>query len=233
MWRPEDRIRALSTCAAALVLGLACATTPRPVEFQGGGDGPDTADGLYRVRTTQIAVAFLKPGADFARYDGVMIDPVTVSFKRGSHALSADSVEQLESIFRDALARQLGRSNVYQVVSEPGAGTLRVSGHLVDLEVRAPDSSLRDMIFVMDAGEMTLLLNVADSQSGEPLARVADRRKIRPQSAGVTGMYESTPVNNWGAVREISDRWARVLREGLDDLHSLPVPAAPAPSAGG
>ncbi len=233
MGRPEDRIRALASCAAALTLGLACTTAPRPIEFEAGRDGPDTADGLYRVRASRVAAAYLKPGAVFARYDQVMIDPVTVSYRRGQAGLSPESMAQLKDIFQKALERQIGRSSVYTVATERGPSTLRVSGHLVDLVVRAPPSHAREMIFQMDAGEMTLLLDVRDSQSGEPLARVADRRRVRPESAAIGGMYQSTPVNNWGAVREITANWARVLREGLEDLHTLPVPSLPPTAVGG
>jgi len=227
------RIRALAVVATALVLALGCATTPRPVQFEGGGDGPDTADGLYRVRTTRVAAAFLKPGADFAGYDALIIDPVTVSYKSGQTGLSPEAMQRLKDIFHEAFARQLGRSSVYSVVTEPGPSTLRVSGHLVDLVVSAPPPRGREMMFVVEAGQMTLLLDARDSQSGEPLARISERRAVRPESAAIGGMYESTAVNDWGAVREIADRWARVLRDGLDDLHTLPVPAAPAAAVGG
>ena len=233
MERTRNRNRVLATVAAALALGLACETTPRPVRFDGGGDGPDTADGLYRVQTTQIAAAYLKPGAEFARYDKLLIDPVSVSYKSGQYGLSPESTKRLKDIFHEALERQLGRSSVYSVVTEPGPSTLRVSGHLVDLVVSAPPPRGRDMMFVVEAGERTVLLAVRDSQSGAPRARIADRRAVRPESAAIGGMYQSTAVNDWGAVREITARWARVLREGLDDLHTLPVPPAPAASVGG
>lgn len=233
MERNGDRIRAVAILSTALVLALACATTAQPVRFETGADGPDTADGLYRVRTTRIAAAFLKPGADFARYDKVIIDPVTVSYKSGQAGLSSEAMQRLKDIVHQAFARQLGRSSVYSVVTEPGPSTLRVTGRLVDLVVSAPPPRGRDTMFVVEAGQMTLLLDVRDSQSGEPLARIADRRAVRPESAAIGGMFQSTAVNDWGAVREIADRWARVLRDGLDDLHTLPVPAAPAAAVGG
>jgi hypothetical protein len=109
---------------------------------------------------------------------------------------------------------------------------LRVSGHIVHLVVTAPPFRGGEVNFVFDAGELTLILDVRDSESHEPLARIADRRAIRPEGTSIASVYRSGPVNNWGALREIFDRWARILREGLDELHTLPrvpPPDAPAP----
>ena len=87
------------------------------------------------------------------------------------------------------------------------------------------------MDFVLAAGEMTLTLDVRDSRTGAPLARMADRRNIVPASRQTVGGHASTAVNNWGAVREICNDWARILQDGLDDLHQLPIP--PPPSSAG
>jgi hypothetical protein len=212
-----------------MALAVACSTSPRPVVFE--GNAPATADGLYRVQTRQVGVAYVKPGADFAAYDKVRVAPVTVSYK-GGFTLDPERKKRLQGIFQDAFARQLGRSEVFTVVDAPGPRTLRVAGHIVDLLVSIPPRSTPggEFDYIMDAGAMTLVLDVRDSVSGEPLARVADRRAIRPTAAGAQRLYRSTPVNNWGAVRDLASNWARVLRNGLDDLHALAVPREPDPS---
>jgi len=227
------RIGVLLAFALGLALDPGCASGPRPIEYEARKGLPSTADGLYRVRTRRVSAAFLKPEADFSQYDAVMIDPVRVSYKRGMLELDEQDVERFQSIFQQAFDSELSRSKVYRVVSLPGPRTLRVSGQIVNLVVRVPPFRGGEKNLVLDAGEMTLILDVRDSQSGEPLARVADRRRIRPagtelaRGAAVSGLYESNPVNNWGAVREICADWARTLREALDDLASLPVPPAP------
>jgi hypothetical protein len=228
----ENVIGRLAAATAALLLGLACAATPRPVEFEGGADGPDTADGLYRVRSWQVSRAFVKPGADFSAYHQVVIDPVSVSYEFNSRSLSPEKVERLEGILQDAFRKAVERSQAFRVASEPGPRTLRVSARIVNLKVRAPapPSTGGERSFVLDAGEMTLILDTRDSQTGAPLARIADRRIVRPSSAGIQGGYQNIPVNNWGAVRELASRWARILREGLDNLHQIPVPPAPGPA---
>jgi hypothetical protein len=223
----------LSACAA-------CAGPPRPVQYETGGPLPAmTTDGLYRVRNTQIGAAYVRPGASFAGYDAVLIDPVTVSYKKGVSRggqnslfeMDDSALERVKGMFQKAFDGQLSRSRAFAVVSEPGPRVLRVSGHIVNLVVTAPPFRGGEVDLVLDAGELTLILDVRDSESHEPLARIADRRAIRPEGTSITGGYQSGPVNNWGALREIFNTWARFLREGLDDLHqlpALPMPDVPA-----
>jgi hypothetical protein len=77
---------------------------------------------------------------------------------------------------------------------------------------------------------MTLILDVRDSLTREPLARVADRRAIQPATGGAGRVYRSTPVRNWGEVRNRMHRWASLLREGLDYLKQLPEVPQPEPA---
>ena len=69
-------------------------------------------------------------------------------------------------------------------------------------------------------GQMTLLLDASDSQSGEPLVRVGQMRSIQLADGG---FYESDPVTNSTAVREMFQTWAYDLRRELDQFHSLPT----------
>lgn len=220
---------------------MGCAGPPQPIQYQSGGLLPaTTADGLHRVRATRLSAAYLKPGASFAEYDGILIDPVTVAYKKGAAAqagrrnffeLDDSALKRMESMFQEAFAKGLGRSKNFKVVTETGPRALRVSGHIVDLVVTAPAFRGGEVDFIMDAGELTLILDVRDSESHEALARIADRRALRPESSSATSLYASGPVNNWGALREIFSSWAGILRGGLDDLHALPpVPLPDAPA---
>jgi hypothetical protein len=224
--------------ALALTALAGCGGPPPGIEFDATAEHAQTADGLHRVKARRIGAAWLRPGASFAAYDAVLFDPVSVSYKSpprsassgkkdrsrsGNFALGDENTARLRRIFQEAFEKQLGESDVFSVASEAGPNVLRVSGQIVDLVVNVPRQSGRDRLFVMDAGEMTLILDVRDSLSGRALARIADRRAIRPTSAGATRVYESGPVNNWSAVRQITNDWARFLRQGLDDLGSLSV----------
>ena len=66
---------------------------------------------------------------------------------------------------------------------------------------------------------MTLVLDADDSLTGEPLVRVGERSEI---GDSMGQFYESNPVSNAGAVRQLFDNWARRLRQELDQFKSLP-----------
>ncbi len=63
-------------------------------------------------------------------------------------------------------------------------------------------------------GEATLVIELADSQSGSVLVRAVDRR-----AAQQTGwMTESTSVTNAAEVRRLFSSWARMVRTALEEL---------------
>lgn len=229
----------LGAIALAVGLGAGCASPPRPIEYDSGGGAPATADGLYPVWATRVGAAFVKPGASFAGYDAVVIDPVSVSFRRyptrsvaarrvrESFLSSEEALERLKRIFRESFERELARSRPFAVVSEAGPGALQLSGRIEDLVADASPRHAGEFSFVLDSGEMMLILDVRDSQTGQPLARVADRRAIRPRSASLVGGFESNPANDWSAVRDVFGDWARALRYRLEDLRTRPIPPAP------
>ena len=75
---------------------------------------------------------------------------------------------------------------------------------------------------------MTLVLDVRDSESHAPLARIADRRAVQP--SGGYALYQSNTVNITAELRRVFTRWARFLREGLDELQQLPAIPGPEPA---
>ena len=140
---------------------------------------------------------------------------------RRSYPLSFDHTERLKRIFQQAMERETARGDQFEIADSAGPRVLRLSGRIVNLVVNVPPTRGGEADFVQNAGEMTLILDMRDSQTGEPLGRVADRRAIRPDSAGLSMVWESGPVRNWGAVRDLFSNWARILRHALDDLREV------------
>jgi hypothetical protein len=169
----------------------------------------------------------------------VIIDPASLAYKtepilatgmnrrRGNYRLHPDTVERLKQIYRDTFHKEMSQKSNYQVVSDAGPGILRISGHIVNLVVNVPPAHGRQQEFVRDAGEITLIVDVRDAQTSEPLTRIVDRRGIRPGGSGDAAGYESGTVTNFGAMRDIFPIWARLLRDWLDDLGQLSIPPAP------
>jgi len=223
---------------ALALLACACASGPRAPEIETGPGARVTENGLHRVRNTREGVAYLRPGADFRLYPGVLIETVTVEYKlpptQGVQldtglqhfALSAADLKKLQRYFRDAFRKEFESSGILVVVDEPGPGVLRAVPRLVDVVVRAPPNRARgsDLAFVSLTGEMTLSFEVRDSQSDEALGRYEDRRVVRASSATTGDLYDSDPTSGWEAVRRNFARWSRLLRTRLEELHALSEP---------
>jgi hypothetical protein len=215
--------------------GVACASPPGGIYYT-SGKGAVTPDGLHRVEWEPFRVTYVKPGADLQRYDKVLVQEVTVSYKtpprRGSlglgaidpnYALPDSAIESLKRYFHEAFVKALAESQNFAVVHAPGPDVLLIRGHVVNLQIQVPperDQSVDETSYTASSGQMTLLLDARDSTSGEPLVRVGQARAIQMSDGG---WYQSDPVTNSGAVREIFRTWASDLRRELDQLHALPA----------
>jgi acyl carrier protein phosphodiesterase len=73
-------------------------------------------------------------------------------------------------------------------------------------------------------GEATLVVELLDSLNGEILARAVDRRAAETfgggLSSGVSLANRVDSVTAWNEVRQLADRWARVLTRRLDQLRT-------------
>lgn len=220
------------SCVAALSLAACGASTrsPSPPKL----DPADvTVDGLYRVADSKVAIAYLRPGADLASYRKIKLDLVNIAYKspprggryrraEGNFPLTPAEMDRVKREFREAFVQELAKSR-YEVVERPGPDVLGLDAEIVDLVVRAPPEPTtgQSWVFVQSAGELTLVAELRDSMTGGTLARLADRRAVQSPGAGASGLYYSTPVNNWADLRRLFQGWARLLREALDEAHQL------------
>jgi len=74
-------------------------------------------------------------------------------------------------------------------------------------------SAGRSRTYTTSAGHATLVAELRDSVTGKLMARAVDSVQGRD-----TGSFQITnSVTNMSAARNALSKWARVLREGLDD----------------
>ena len=232
MIREATLIAGIAALAGVVV---ACgARAPGPaIEYETGHRAAVTLDGLHRVKARRIGAAYLRPGASFVGYDKLLVAPVSVFYKRtprshggsgggrGNFALEPHEMERFRQAFQEALESELASSPSFTLVTEPAPDALRITGHIVDLVVNTPPERGRDQVYVAVSGEMTMILDVADSQSLEPLGRLAERREVMP--AG--GSLRRSGVAEIAEVRRLFRSWAKVLREGLEELVTFgPIP---------
>ncbi len=222
--------------AAGILAG--CASASGPPTIQTGPDAEVTADGLYRVDNSLVAMAWMKPDMDLRGYTAIMIDPVEVAYQRdpqgrtrsvgpgdpgGNFALTPAQMENFKSYFGEAVIEALSGDGAYRIVDTPGPDVLRITAELIDLIVRIPTqtTSARGGMAVRSYGEVTIVLEVRDSQSGEILARAADRQDPTGNSARDFVAVQPSFVRN--DTRRLFAYWAGLLRERFDQLREVEI----------
>jgi hypothetical protein len=206
---------------------VACETTQRqpPPEM--------TEDGLKRVDSKNIDIAYVRPGATLAPYKRVMLDPSDVAFskdwdpeKTGSRMKLNETEREkirtgLRNLFDKTFKEELEKGG-YPVVTTAAPDVLRVTAGLIDVYVNAPDVMTpgRTTTYVMNAGSMTLVAELRDSETGAILARVADQREARDNMF----LQMSSSVENSAEARAMIANWARILRSRLDAVRVEPAP---------
>ena len=194
---------------------------------------PDTWDGLSKVKSKRLDLAYLQPGADFRGYTKVMLDPTEVAFaknwQRDYNSSSRDlSARVSDRDIQQALVKGVAASNEifaeawsqggYEVVNEPGPDVLRIKTGVVNITVNAPDlrKSSRGMTLAPEAGQATFFIEARDSLTGALLGRAVDQRY-----AGDYGGNWRTSVSNRGDFRDLVTTWARDGVNGLNTLKEL------------
>jgi hypothetical protein len=188
-------------------------------------------DGLELRPNTEVALAYVKPGADFSGYERIMILDTYVAFKKNwaveqnrtsVHKVRNSDIERMKKevaeLFREVFVGELSGDDGYPVVESADTDVLLLRPAIIDLDVTAPElkSVNRTYNFAASAGAATLYLELYDSVSGEILARVMDR-KIADTAGGF--MRWSNAVTNRAAAKQVLADWAGLLRQRLDEIH--------------
>lgn len=207
------RLAPLVTTAASSMLLAACVIAPGPADR--------TPDGLAKVQSTRVDSLYVAPGASLARYQKVLLDNVDVAFKpdwQSRHPqVSPDEIAMIRhgaaSVFREQFASELARGG-YSLATSAAPDVLRVSASVVDLDIASSggaDPASRH--FMVTTGNMSLVSELRDSQSGAMLARIADKTRGRSQgNLKLSGQAAQT-----AEARAAFTMWASYLRDALDD----------------
>jgi len=188
-------------------------------------------EGLQPVKVKGISLAYKRPDATLAGYKRVKLDPVEVRFAKNwnparpgntASKLPPPPVDReeirtgLAKVVREQFVKALTAQGRYPVVDETAPDVLRLKIYIVNLYVTAPDNPQPGVrTFVTSAGEMTLFMELYDSETGQILGRVVDRQEAR--NAAMLQMANS--VTNVGEAADIAANWARIMRDALDRAH--------------
>jgi len=198
-------------------------------------------DGLRLVKGSKMSVVYAEPGADLGIYKRVMLKTPEVAFKknweRQQRAGSADKLggpstrtikrklaEEFEAVFTETLT-----NGGYELVEEAASDVLVVRPMIINLDVNAPNRSGagRNENYVRSAGEMTLYIELFDSETGDMIAKALDRKVDNPNN--VHYYTWATPASNKQAADTILTGWANILLNALNeakDSAPLPMPEA-------
>ena len=196
---------------------------------------PDKAE-LLIVEQSRWGEIRVTPGTHWSGYDRIILEPATVSFRRNwerdqrvryNNQVREKDIEritsglagQLDEIFRIKLTE----TGNYSFSDAEGAGVMRITPAIVDLDIIAPDRMRQNLgyAFADSQGRMTLDLQISDSVSNDLLAHMTDSRED-PR----VGYFEwTTTVQNRLAARDILNLWANRLVGWLEEQsQSSPSP---------
>lgn len=228
---PTNKRNAIRSIQIVLIVLLITSAFLAITAFSASKDEAVSHDGLEKIIVKGIDLAYARPGATLTKYDKVMIDPIEVTFhkdwdlKKMGSAFMLTTTERetirknVAKIVYEELSKELQAKSTYQVVDMAGPTVLRVRPIVANLYVNAIDtmSTGRSGAVTAVPGEMTLIEELYDSESGAVLARVVDRSV----ALDATMITVSSGVFNITEARTIASEWARTLRSGLDRAHGI------------
>jgi hypothetical protein len=209
--------RGHAAMAAALALGLIVASLA-------AADSPSSPfPGLELVASKNVGALYRRPDVDPSAYGKIMIGEPVVEFSKnwnprnyGTYGLSATQLQRIR-VDLAALAKstftQVLSDGGYAVVTEVADGVLYITPNIVNVFINAPDTQTagRSRTYSMDAGSMTLVLQVNDAVTGTLLAVALDQRR-----SGSSTMQWATSVSNRAAANDMLKGWAEQLKRELD-----------------
>lgn len=215
------RVSSIRLGLLVLVAAAASACGPQPTQPKPTGE--INIEGLQQVPARNFEAAFVRPGVTFADYSKLMVDELELAFRtpdreQNQFPLGEDQKTRFRAAMATAFGEELGKLENVEVVTEPGPDVLALHVRVQDIVARAPGrrvgSAGRAGFALETVGEMTLVMELRDSQSDEVLIRVFDRQALE----GAAMVSGDSMVSTWEGVERLVGRWASRAREGLDRL---------------
>jgi hypothetical protein len=213
--------RARTACAAALFL----ASLSPCLAF---ADSPSSPfPGLEPVPSKSVGALYRRPDLDISAYNKITIGEPVVEFSKnwnprnyGTFGISAAQLTkirvELADMAKSVFAKTLSDGG-YEIVTDAGDGVLVITTNIVDVFINAPDVPKAGLSrsYTMDAGSMTLVLQVNDAVTGTLLSVALDKRR-----SGASTMQWATSVSNRAAAERMLKGWAEQLKRELDAVRS-------------
>ncbi len=213
----------IAVALLALALSFGCAASKRARNVQEKGFLSDYSM-LEENPGEGAQLRYLRKDADWKQYDKMLLDPV--QFWRGADVeakLTPEQSQGLANYFHAAVYERLSKD--YQMVSIPGAKTLRVSVAFTRLGNRSVTldtvstyvpqmrlmSELKSVATGKPAfvGQATMEAKITDGATGQILGAAVDHR---------VGGKTIKNMDDWADVKAAIDFWAELLAKKLCTL---------------
>ncbi|MEH6590652.1 MAG: DUF3313 family protein [Halioglobus sp.] len=168
---------------------------------------------------------WVNPAVDFTQYDKILLGEAEFDFRdvgpgqkyRSSMRsvnsksefgiLEADQ-EKFKNVVAEAFVKELSKSKKYDIVTESGANTILLEAAVLDIVSHVPPETIgRGDIYLSSVASVTLVLELMDSETGQVIAYIEERRKIEPPGGGRIDSF-TMPANSVTVWADIG-RWAR------------------------
>jgi hypothetical protein len=132
----------------------------------------------------------------------------------GLFPVAPESREKFRQVVVGAFVKELEHSKRFEVVDTVGPGTLLLRGAIFDIVSNVPPQLNRGNVYLSSVGEGTFVIELIDAETGEILARVAERRRIQPPGGG--GGKPANAATVWADVEQWAWGVASDFRRELD-----------------
>jgi hypothetical protein len=210
---------------ATLFVGCAQTEQARKVEISGFlGDYSI----LQKGKEGEALLIYINPNIDFAVYDKVIFDPVTVWRGEGSRLddVPEADLQRLANYLHTAIVTKLRED--YEIVNKPGLDVLRIRAAITEagksnVGLNIFSTIVPQAILLSGAKKLATGTNsfvgaasvegkITDSNTGEILAAMVDRR------AG--GKSLKGAMNAWNDVEQAFEYWANRLSQRLREMRT-------------
>lgn len=214
-------------CVVITILLSACSQ----LNLQAGAGAEGMANGLISIDNSVLSETYVRPGMNLQNYPSIQLIFLGIDYRqvelnpnegylslgRNEYPLTEAQKQKLQTMVADTFAEEFAAGKYFSVVAEPGPGVLLVRSGLTDVvSFVPPQRAGRGAVFLAELGQGTLVLEVDDSVTGQPLVSAVDRRRVETSREV---MRYSNPVTNSQEVRRVVRQWARQLVAGLDELY--------------